>query len=1001
MDEGPQFRAPDNSFDLLKNPFSVLGIEPTASPEKISDSFDDAIADRTAAESDLTAAREILIDPRHRTTAEISFLLDTPVGQAVEILAVLKNNASPADLVGLADHLAPLSKANLLAHIASKQQSDADLLIALVEAHADVDFRMIHSKLEWTHKAAGIAVPTIDHVQDELRELLSAHARAVFSAYYNACDSVYPVAECTKRILASANSKRIGALGLLIREFGQTIAPELHQIEEHIRISADILRIRPSEIGLINPIADSLRDWIELAGPIVELDAHNGRDEERARQLFNEVRSLAIDLANQHDSSSVALSLLKIAGEVFRSLPRAAEQSNDNLPILEQRAIVNIAAEILHSLPQAVQQSNENSPILQERLAEALVTPLKMWMDELSNRAIIKDLEEGGFGQSSIGDAKDLWDHFASTARQTQNTDAAELPWSLLLGLAIDINNVENAPLAAKAILEGLVSYAQQIPPSGAFFDKMRKDLEVFQRNVREKQLIADVQANRITSALEGISELLKYPNSREDRKSLENLKARLGGKRASRNLKWGALAIIVAIILDLTISEKPPPRSTDNLQSRQSSEYSSRPADDPAPSQASQANEPIVETKPPLGSTNVLSQANIRYCQYQKERFKAIEKDLRNKDEMNAFTVVVDDYNSRCATSRYQEADLQIVTAEVKAKSETLAAEGRNILSGWRTSPSQPPVNPSNAPPIPVTETPSAATAVITPPAPVTSDQSQNPEFNPPAALDLLQQEVAIATQKRLSELEYFRGPNNGAWGPQSRLSLRSFKVANGLSADDAFDAITMSRLYSAEAIRNPFPANLSSPTNASLETRYSPPPGATLSPLNRLDATKIHAKLRELGYYRLPNNVLWSATSRDALKEFKARNELSPNDVWDAATEQRLMSAKPPSTTEDIESGFAAAAGGIWSVDLRACPGGIGGSDALVLKISPSGAETVGARCEFGNISGSGNSWQTVGTCTVNGETRKPNINLVRSGDVLVWSSENGTTRYRRCRK
>jgi hypothetical protein len=111
--------------------------------------------------------------------------------------------------------------------------------------------------------------------------------------------------------------------------------------------------------------------------------------------------------------------------------------------------------------------------------------------------------------------------------------------------------------------------------------------------------------------------------------------------------------------------------------------------------------------------------------------------------------------------------------------------------------------------------------------------------------------------------------------------------------------------------------------------------------------------------------------------------------------------MSAKPPSTTEDIESGFAAAAGGIWSVDLRACPGGIGGSDALVLKISPSGAETVGARCEFGNISGSGNSWQTVGTCTVNGETRKPNINLVRSGDVLVWSSENGTTRYRRCRK
>ena len=65
----------------------------------------------------------------------------------------------------------------------------------------------------------------------------------------------------------------------------------------------------------------------------------------------------------------------------------------------------------------------------------------------------------------------------------------------------------------------------------------------------------------------------------------------------------------------------------------------------------------------------------------------------------------------------------------------------------------------------------------------------------------------------------------------------------------------------------------------------------------------------------------------------------------------------------------------------------------------ISQMRAETDGARCEFGNISGLGTSWKTLGTCTVNGETRKANITLVRTGDVLVWSSENGTTKYLRC--
>jgi hypothetical protein len=972
MGERPKNRRSVKSFDLLENPFSVLGIEPTASLEKIADAFDDALTDRTAPESDLAAAREALVSPRQRTAAELSFLLDTNPRELAAICAALKQRSSRADLVRVADRLAPLSKANLLAHISSQQPANADLLFALVDTHARIDPTTVHAKLESTRQAAGIVIPSIDNVRDELHELFSSHAKAALAGYPSSKASASSVEECTKRILVSADSDRIDALEGLVRAFGQTIASELHQIEEQIRSAAEIIRSRPSDISLIDPIARSLRDWIKLARPMVELDAHKGRDEERARQLFNEVRGLAIDLANQHDSFHVALSISNIAAEVFRSLPRAAEQLKEDLPILEERS------------------------------AEALVIPLRMWIDELSKWVIVKDLENGGFGNSSVREAKELWIRFLSAAKQTQHTKAAELPWIFLRSLAIDINNEENSPLAAKAILEGLVRCAHDFPPSEAVLDKINEDLREVRRNIREKEMIEDIQANRITPALEGIYELLKDPKSSDDRVALTKLKEQLEGKRTGRCFKWGAFAIVGAIILYANISGNPSPRTNygnDSPPSRQSSTYSPN-TSYLTPNPPSQTIQSLIETKPPLGSGNLLSQSNIRYCGYQEERLKAINKDLRNSQEVSAFNAVIDDYNSRCGNFKYRGDDLQIVTAEVSKKSEDLAAEGRNILSGWRARPA---VQSQLTTPI----APSFPTAIPPPPAisatqatPATPDPSGNSDSSSPTApaMDLLQLETAINTQKRLGELGYFRGPNNGAWGPQSRNSLRSFKVANGLANDDALDAITMSRLYSADAPRSAPSVKLPAP-NAALETSYPPPAGATLNPLNRQDATKIHTKLRELGFYRANSSILWSAMSRDALKEFKNRNELEPNDVWDAATEQRLMSATPALAPEDVQAGFAAATSGIWSVDLRACPGGVGGSDALALTVTPKRAEADGARCEFGNISGLGTSWKTLGTCTVNGETRKANITLVRAGDVLVWSSENGTTKYLRC--
>jgi hypothetical protein len=63
------------------------------------------------------------------------------------------------------------------------------------------------------------------------------------------------------------------------------------------------------------------------------------------------------------------------------------------------------------------------------------------------------------------------------------------------------------------------------------------------------------------------------------------------------------------------------------------------------------------------------------------------------------------------------------------------------------------------------------------------------------------------MAAQNRLIELRFLSGPADGVWGTKSRMALRAFKIANALAADDKWDDLVSSRLYSTKAARSPLP--------------------------------------------------------------------------------------------------------------------------------------------------------------------------------------------------
>jgi hypothetical protein len=60
---------------------------------------------------------------------------------------------------------------------------------------------------------------------------------------------------------------------------------------------------------------------------------------------------------------------------------------------------------------------------------------------------------------------------------------------------------------------------------------------------------------------------------------------------------------------------------------------------------------------------------------------------------------------------------------------------------------------------------------------------------------------EHAREVQRRLAELGYFSGTASGSWGRSSRGSLRAFKVANQLPANDVWDLVTEEALFSPKA--------------------------------------------------------------------------------------------------------------------------------------------------------------------------------------------------------
>lgn len=187
-------------------------------------------------------------------------------------------------------------------------------------------------------------------------------------------------------------------------------------------------------------------------------------------------------------------------------------------------------------------------------------------------------------------------------------------------------------------------------------------------------------------------------------------------------------IAVLLGVAIGLVVlgyvfkHNSSPTRSTGSY----SPTYTPPAAPSPSTSSGARASTPIptldlpIESKPAVGSGQSLSQNELRWCRYQKQRIDGARSAVQGSNDaaVRRFNDLVEDYNSRCGQYRYFKSDLDKVDAEVAGKTSSLRSEGAALVAPPRPPPKKTSTKPgassgagpSRAPSTPETSKPAAS---------------------------------------------------------------------------------------------------------------------------------------------------------------------------------------------------------------------------------------------------------------------------------------------------
>lgn len=253
-----------------------------------------------------------------------------------------------------------------------------------------------------------------------------------------------------------------------------------------------------------------------------------------------------------------------------------------------------------------------------------------------------------------------------------------------------------------------------------------------------------------------------------------------------SDNSGWKWVLGIGAVIAVIWIA------GSGNKNQTSPSSYSSSPS---APSYSPPVATPaapsrLSEELPPVGTNNVLSSAQLRYCLAEDIRLESAKAAVNNyiDSHVDRFNGMVSDYNSRCGQFRYRKGALESARGEVERYRADLQSEGRGRFSTGTSA------------------------------APNLTPQVVKPTPDP----------TVKSIQQRLNVLGYDAGTADGFMGGKTRSAISSFQRDSGLTADGKPTEALLRKLQNTEKPKTKEP----SPTQPSIQPQFTPAPSQPTAP-------------------------------------------------------------------------------------------------------------------------------------------------------------------------
>lgn len=371
---------------LNKSPFAVLGATTRDNRRRIVE-----LAEEKSLELDhdlCQKARADLTNPRTRLAAEIAWLPGVSPRKASQLVdGLLQNPMALREESGLPT----LAHLNLMASVLEtvNDDHDSDDLAAFIQEVArlaeEISPQNVLRDINEDRAVSGFPeVKTLEQVEEELSERRRYYRNAIKETL-DRLPSAKLVQVMTDTVDGATSAGKDHAPGLIDDlvdsyevETQGFLQREAENIDKLITTTRDFAE---TDEATVRPYIDKIdavaRNWNKIARPIQLSSKARGIHHDPSRELAWAIRSLAVDLFNNHDMLEQSQRLTALIREIFSQVPDVTERVGEDaeaLSAIQQRRSESAAIDPIRNLVEGALKDIECNPSTANNDGERLLS---------------------------------------------------------------------------------------------------------------------------------------------------------------------------------------------------------------------------------------------------------------------------------------------------------------------------------------------------------------------------------------------------------------------------------------------------------------------------------------------------------------------------------------------------------------------------------------------------------------------------------------------------